>query len=80
LHYREFKGSVEFEDSLLVIKILHIDDLITTEITDASHAQAAFEELVEDYLASCAEFRKEPFKGSFNVLSFIGRSRWLPPR
>lgn len=70
LRYKDFQGSVEFEDSLLVIQILHIDDLVTTEIDSATQAQAAFEELVDDYLASCIELGKEPcrpFKGSFNV-------------
>jgi predicted HicB family RNase H-like nuclease len=70
LRYKDFQGSVEFEDSRLVIQILHINDLVTTEIDSATQAQAAFEELVDDYLASCAELGKEPsrpFKGSFNV-------------
>lgn len=70
LQYKEFQGSVEFEDGRLVIQILHIDDTIITEIDSAQKAQAAFEELVEDYLATCAELGKEPckpFKGSFNV-------------
>ena len=60
LPYKGFQGSVEFEGSVLVIGLSRIDDLVTTEITDASHAQAAFEELVEDYLASCADLGKDP--------------------
>ena len=70
LRYKGFQGSVEFEDSVLVIKLLHIDDLVTAETADASRAQAVFEELVDDYLASCEELGKQPcrpFKGSFNV-------------
>jgi predicted HicB family RNase H-like nuclease len=70
LHYKEFQGSVEFEDSVLVIRILHIDDLVTTEVDSASRAQVAFEELIDDYLVTCAELGKEPcrpFRGSFNV-------------
>jgi predicted HicB family RNase H-like nuclease len=70
LRYKDFQGSVEYEDGRLIIRILHIDDFITTEIDSASGAQAAFAELVEDYLATCAELGKEPckpFKGSFNV-------------
>jgi predicted HicB family RNase H-like nuclease len=70
LHYKGFQGSVEFEDGRLVIRILHIDDLIATEIDSASQAQSAFEELVDDYVATCEELGKEPckpFKGSFNI-------------
>ena len=55
LHYKEFQGSVEFEDGLLVVRILHIDDLVMTEIDSAAMAQAAFQELVDDYVRTCAE-------------------------
>jgi predicted HicB family RNase H-like nuclease len=70
LRYKDYQGAVTFEDGRLVIQILHIDDFITTECDSASGAQAAFEELVDDYLATCAELKKQPskpFKGSFNV-------------
>jgi predicted HicB family RNase H-like nuclease len=70
LRYKDYQGSVDFEDDRLIIRVLHIDDFITTEIDSASKAQAAFDELVEDYLATRAELGKEPckpFKGSFNV-------------
>jgi predicted HicB family RNase H-like nuclease len=70
LRYKDFQGSVDFEDDRLIIRILHIDDLVTTEIDSASTAQAAFAELVEDYLGTCVELGKQPckpFKGSFNV-------------
>jgi predicted HicB family RNase H-like nuclease len=70
LRYKDFQGSVEFEDDRLIIRILHIDDLVMTEVDSAAKAQAAFEELVDDYLETCAQLSKEPskpFKGSFNV-------------
>lgn len=70
LRYKEFQGAVSFEDGLLRIVILHIDDLIVTECDSASRAQAEFENLVEDYLDTCRELGREPckpFKGSFNV-------------
>jgi predicted HicB family RNase H-like nuclease len=70
LRYKDFQGSAEYEDGRLIIRILHIEDFVTTEIDSASAAQTAFGELVEDYLATCAELGKEPcrpFKGSFNV-------------
>jgi predicted HicB family RNase H-like nuclease len=70
LRYKDYLGSVCFEDDHLVIQILHIDDFITTECDRASEAQSAFEELVDDYIATCAELNKtpsKPFKGTFNV-------------
>lgn len=70
LRYKDFQGSVVYEDGTLVIQILHIADLITTECDSAANAQNAFEALVDDYLATCAQTGKEPnrpFKGSFNV-------------
>lgn len=70
VRYRDYQGAVEFEDGKLVIRILHIDDLITTEVEGAHEVQSAFAELVDDYLATCAEVGKEParpFKGLFNV-------------
>jgi hypothetical protein len=38
LQYQDFQGEVVFDEDHLVIRILHIDDFITTEITDASQA------------------------------------------
>lgn len=70
IRYRDYQGEVEFDSGKLVLRILHINDLITTEVDSASEVEATFAELVEDYLASCAELGKEadkPFKGLFNV-------------
>src|SRR5258707_10720532 len=70
LRYKDYQGAVTFADGTLIIQILHIDDLITTECESASQAQAAFEELVDGYIRTCAELNKppsKPFKGSFNV-------------
>ncbi len=70
LRYKDYQGSVSYEDGTLVLQILHIDDFITTECDSAADAQMAFEALVDDYLATCADVGKEPnrpFKGSFNV-------------
>lgn len=70
VRYRDYQGAVEFDSDKLHIRMLHIDDLITTEVDRASEVEAAFAELVEDYLATCAEIGKEPskpFKGLFNV-------------
>lgn len=70
LQYKDYQGSVTFEDGALVIQILHIDDTITTTCDSASGAQTAFEELVDDYIETCRVVGKEPskpFKGTFNV-------------
>jgi predicted HicB family RNase H-like nuclease len=68
--YKDYLGSVEFEDGQLVIQVLYIDDFVTTECVDASKVQEAFERLVDEYLDTCAKVKKEPnkpFKGSFNI-------------
>lgn len=70
LQHRDYQGEVKFDGESLVIRILHIDDFITTQVDRASDAQAAFAELVDDYIETCAEVGKQPnkpFKGSFNV-------------
>jgi|SRR6185437_5886574 len=70
LRYKDYQGSVTYVDGTLLIQILHIDDLITAECEHAALAQKVFEELVDDYIQTCAELNKapsKPFKGSFNV-------------
>jgi predicted HicB family RNase H-like nuclease len=70
LQYLDYQGEVIFDEDHLVVRILHIDDFITTNVDSASQAHVAFVELVDDYIASCRELGKEPckpFKGSFNV-------------
>lgn len=70
VEYKGFQGSVDWEDNRLVIQVLHVDDFLTTECTDAKLVQVAFQDLVDDYLETCAELGKKPnkpFKGSFNV-------------
>jgi non-homologous end joining protein Ku/predicted HicB family RNase H-like nuclease len=70
VRHGDYQGEVVFENGRLVLRILHIDDLITTEVDSASEVEAAFAELVDDYLASCAELGREadrPFRGLFNV-------------
>lgn len=72
LQYNGYLGSVEcsFEDKCLHGKILYINDLVTYEAETVSELEAAFEESVDDYLATCAEVGKDPdksFKGTFNV-------------
>jgi len=68
--YKGFQASVQYEDGNLFIKILHINDLLIATCRDASDVDRTFKELVDDYLAECAEIGKEPekpFSGTFNV-------------
>jgi len=39
LKYKDYQGSVSFEDGKLLVQILHIDDFITTECDSAAGAQ-----------------------------------------
>ena len=70
LSYKGYQGSIEYEDGQLVIQLLHIDDSITTTCESAEEVQAAFHELVDDYLATCQETGRapnKPYKGSLNI-------------
>ncbi len=70
LEYKGYLGSVEYEDTYLYGKILLINDLVTFEGDSIKELKAAFEESVDDYLATCQELGKEPdkpFKGTFNI-------------
>jgi predicted HicB family RNase H-like nuclease len=68
--YKGYQGSVEYDDGSLLVRILHIADAVTATCDAASDAIRVFEQLVDDYLETCAETGDEPnrpFKGSFNV-------------
>lgn len=70
LAYKEYQALVEFDDGVLFVKVLHIDDLLVAEVDRASEAQKALAELVDAYLEDCRQEGREPsqpFKGSFNV-------------
>jgi predicted HicB family RNase H-like nuclease len=70
LKYKDYQGSVTYEDGTLFIKILHISDLVVGECEGASEVQRCFEQLVDDYVESCEKVGKspdKPFKGSLNV-------------
>lgn len=72
LQYKGYLGAVDcdLEENCLYGKILHINDLVTYEAETPAGIKTAFEESVDDYLATCAEVGKDPdksFKGTFNV-------------
>jgi len=70
--YKGYKGSIDcsIEDACLYGKILFIDDVVSYEGNTVSELKKAFEDSLDDYLATCEEVGKEPdksFTGSFNV-------------
>jgi predicted HicB family RNase H-like nuclease len=72
LEYKGYIGSAEVdaENDVLVGKLLYIRDTITYTARTPAKLRAAFQEAVDDYLATCEEEGDEPdvpFKGSFNV-------------
>lgn len=72
LTYKGYTAKIEFssEDLRLFGKIDGIRDLVTFESTSAETIEQEFHSAVDDYLAYCADMKKEPdkpFKGSFNV-------------
>ncbi|WP_084632080.1 type II toxin-antitoxin system HicB family antitoxin [Oceanospirillum maris] len=72
MKHKGYLGSVEFDlnQQLLHGKIEAVNDLVTYEAKDIAGLKAAFEEAVDDYLATCEEQGKAPDKsmnGSFNI-------------
>jgi predicted HicB family RNase H-like nuclease len=68
--YKGFQGAVEYDGGALFIRLLHIDDTVSTTCVDASEVEMKFRELIDEYIETCKEIGKEPdrpFKGSFNV-------------
>ena len=58
--YKGFQGSVEYDAGIFLIRLLHIDDAISTTCKNAPEVESAFEELVDDYLDTCEQIGKEP--------------------
>lgn len=72
MEYKEYFGSVHYssEDRCFYGKIEHIRGLVSYEGHDVDSIKEAFEESVDDYLATCKAkniIPDKPFKGSFNV-------------
>jgi len=70
VEYDGYQGAVRYENGLLHIRILHIEDSIAAACSDAGQVQTEFQALVDDYRETCQAVGKEPsrpFKGSFNV-------------
>lgn len=62
--YKGYHARVEFsaEDGVFAGRIAGIQDIITFEGSSVSELRAAFEEAVDDYVATCLEVGKEPQK------------------
>ncbi len=72
LTHNGYKGTVEtsIPDGVIHGKVLFISDLVTYQGTTIPELIAAFNEAVDDYLATCKEIGKEadkPAGGAFNV-------------
>jgi len=72
MKYKGYYGStsISLEDGVIHGKLECINDLVTYEATTVAELQKAFEEAVDDYIATCEEIGKTPDKtmsGSFNV-------------
>jgi predicted HicB family RNase H-like nuclease len=68
--YKGFQASVEYDDGVLLITVLHINDSVSATCNNASEVIPTFRDLIDDYVETCAELEEEPnrpFKGSFNV-------------
>jgi predicted HicB family RNase H-like nuclease len=68
--YKGYQGSVEYDEGVLYIRILHIDDSVSMTCTSANKVISSFHDLVDDYIETCEALCQEPnkpFKGSFNV-------------
>lgn len=72
IEYNGYIGKVEysFEDKCFFGKVEMIDDLITFEATNVIELEENFKNVVDDYLETCKELKREPqkvYKGVFNV-------------
>lgn len=64
MSYKGYHARVEFsaEDGVFAGRIAGIGDIITFEGESVTELKTAFEEAVDDYLATCAEIGKAPQK------------------
>ena len=72
LSYKGYYGSIEpsLSDGFLRGRALFIVDEVTYEALTIAELQPAFEQAIDEYLASCRSDEKppeKPFRGQFNV-------------
>lgn len=73
LSYRGYQASVEFEDGMLFVKVLHVDDLLIGQCDADSDAAKVLEDLVEAYLVDRAEAAAAVFTKASPSGSTAGR-------
>ena len=78
LSYKGYQASVEFEDNVLFVKVLHIDDLLIAQCDSASEAQQEMEALVDEYLADCVQSGRDRLAGRSEDEAGKTRGRPLP--
>lgn len=72
MHYKGYEAVVEFDEDAEIFhgEVINLRDVITFQGVSAQELKQALAELVEDYLAFCAERGEEaekPFSGQFVI-------------
>ncbi len=72
IEYNGYIGSIEYssEDRCFYGKLEMIDDLVTFEATTADELEENFKNVVNEYLLTCKELKRDPqktYKGVFNI-------------
>ena len=72
LEYKGYSGTIEYSaaDNILHGRVLGIRSLLSYEGDSLNSLRNDFENMIEDYLQTCAKTGTEPekpYKGSFNV-------------
>ncbi|WP_186397685.1 type II toxin-antitoxin system HicB family antitoxin [Stappia sp. TSB10GB4] len=70
IRYKGFQGAVDWDNGVLFVRVLHVDDVLIAECARADEVESVFRDLVDAYIEDCVELGKEPqkpFSGSFNV-------------
>lgn len=68
--YNGFQAAVEYDDGVLFVRVLHVEDLLVAQCRSVDEIQVVLKELIEDYLEDCRALGKEPSKsysGTFNI-------------
>jgi len=72
LKYRDYIASIHFsnDDDVFYGKVIGINDLIIFQGTSVKQLKKEFKEVIDDYIQTCKDLKKEPnktYKGSFNI-------------
>jgi predicted HicB family RNase H-like nuclease len=60
LRHKGYEAVVAHEDGQAIVRIAGIGDMISATASDEASVGDVFKDLVEDYLATCAEIGKTP--------------------